>query len=543
MRLWRSRQPGGRAPPRAVHQLVVRLAWGDAIGNQVRYLRELLRSWGYASEIYAAQWDEEYTHQVRPAEDYPREAAEGDALLIHHSYESRLVPLLKRAPGRKALLYHNITPARLFAGFDQALVRGCTAAREELLELRPLVEHAFAWSRFSAEELSAAGYPHVAVLPFAVDWRSFEVAPEPALREQLADGHANLLFVGRAVPSKRLEDVLRVFTAYQRLYQPRSRLVVAGALDRESPYGTWLLGLKELLGPEHVLLLGRVSAAQLSACFSTASAYLSMSRHEGFGVPLLEAMYRQVPVVAYAAAAVPETLGGAGIGSLSADPVDMARLLAALEHNPPLREQVLAGQRARLHSLTQEEVARRLREGLEPFLSATPPATATPPPASVELVCPAFLARPQEPECRLARQLAEQVPGARVLALDTQVRPEGVAPRRHPRGGYEVVAYTADEPLPAAPTAPLPGSSALESAVCASGALPVFLPAHSQVAWDTLPRLRRPAWGVCLQGTELPEQVARHLGPHRVDYDPRQPEPTLATLVQALQPLGAAHAR
>lgn len=543
MRHWRSKRPGGGVPPRAVHQLVVRLAWGDAIGNQVRYLRELLRSWGYASEIYAAQWDEECTHQVRPAEDYLREAAEDDALLIHHSYESRLVPLLKRAPGRKALLYHNITPARLFEGLDQALVRGCKAARQELLELRPLVERAFAWSRFSAEELSAAGYPHVAVLPFAVDWRSFDVAPEPALREQLADGYANILFVGRAVPSKRLEDVLRVFTAYQQLYQPRSRLVVAGALDRESPYGSRLLGTRELLGPEHVLLLGKVSAAQLSACFSAASVYLSMSRHEGFGVPLLEAMYRQVPVVAYAAAAVPETLGGAGIGSLSADPLDMARLLAALERSPPLREQVLAGQRARLESLSQQQVTLRLREGLEPFLSGAPPAAASPPSASVELVCPAFLARPQAPECTLARQLAEQLPGARVLALDTQVQPQGLAPRRLQQGGREVLAYTPDEPLPTAATAPLPGCSALESAVCASPALPVFLPAHTQVALDTLPRLQRPAWGVRMGAAALPEHVALSLGRQLLQHDPQRPEQALHTLTQALRPLRGLRAR
>src|SRR3954471_23593635 len=108
----RSRRAGRPSPARTVHQLVPRLAWGDAVGNQARYLRELLRSWGYASEIYAEQWDEECREQVRPAKDYPREAGADSALLIHHSFESRLVPLVARSPGRKALVYHNITPAR-----------------------------------------------------------------------------------------------------------------------------------------------------------------------------------------------------------------------------------------------------------------------------------------------------------------------------------------------------------------------------------------------------------------------------------------------
>src|SRR5690606_23604178 len=130
---------------------------------------------------------------------------------------------------------------------------------------------------------------------------------------ELDDGCANILFVGRAVPSKRVDDVLRVFTAFQRLYRPDSRLVLAGSLNRDSPHGAFLHQLRELLGAERVRFLGRVSAAQLSACFATATAYLSMSRHEGFGVPLLEAMYRGVPVVAHGAAAVPETMGGAGL--------------------------------------------------------------------------------------------------------------------------------------------------------------------------------------------------------------------------------------
>src|SRR5687768_18296350 len=98
MKPFQSRRAGGPSPARAVHQLVPRLAWGDAVGNQVRYLRELLRSWGYASEIYADQWDEECRPLVRPAKDYPREADDASALLIHHSFESRLVPLIARAP-------------------------------------------------------------------------------------------------------------------------------------------------------------------------------------------------------------------------------------------------------------------------------------------------------------------------------------------------------------------------------------------------------------------------------------------------------------
>ncbi|HEX5747923.1 MAG TPA: glycosyltransferase [Archangium sp.] len=544
MRIPRSRRAAGPSAARAVHQLVPRLAWGDAVGNQVRYLRELLRSWGYASEIYADQWDEECRPLVRPAKDYPREADDSSALIIHHSFESRLVPLIARSPGRKAVVYHNVTPARLFEGFERKVAQACEAARDELLAMRPMVECAWAYSRFSAEELVAAGYPHVSVLPFAVDWRAFDVEPDPVLRAELDDGCANLLFVGRAVPSKRVDDVLRVFTAWQRLYQPRSRLLVAGYLNRETPYGAYLYGLKEMLGAERVQFLGRVSAAQLSACFSVASAYLSMSRHEGFGVPLLEAMYRGVPVVAYGAAAVPETMGGAGVASLTNDPLEIARLLAVLERDPALRREMVAAQRARVEQLGQDAVAEAVREGLQPFLEGTLRAPATGSGASgVNLVCPGFVAAPEAPASELARRLVEQLPGARLLTLDPQPRPVELAPRSLRVGGLEVRAFTPDEPLPRDASRELPGSSSLETALRASRVPTVFLPADSLLARDTLPHLSAEAWGV--RDTSRPlsaPDVGERLGQRLLTFDPSRPEPTVSALVQALRATGALRA-
>ncbi|HET9449655.1 MAG TPA: glycosyl transferase family 1, partial [Aggregicoccus sp.] len=197
VRSFLDRRPAPRSSAKAVHQLLPRLAWGDAVGNQVRYLRTLLRSWGYASEIYAAQWDDSCSTWVRPAESLPGEMDHASALLVHHSFESRLVPLIERTPGRKALLYHNITPAPLFQGFERKVAAACEAGREELWALRPQFERAYAFSRFSAEELAAGGYPPATVLPFAIDWSAFDAAPDPALRAQLEDGSFNVLFVGR----------------------------------------------------------------------------------------------------------------------------------------------------------------------------------------------------------------------------------------------------------------------------------------------------------------------------------------------------------
>ncbi|MBZ4417774.1 glycosyltransferase [Myxococcus sp. RHST-1-4] len=510
------------------------------MGNQVRYLQGLLRRWGHPSDIFAEAWDDACKDQVRPASDYARAAGQDSVLVVHHSFESRLVPLIARAPGRKVLVYHNVTPARLFEGFERKVAAACDAARDELLALRPHVERAFAYSRFSAEELVAAGYRNVSVLPFAIDWGAFDTAPDPALRAELGDGCANVLFVGRAVPSKKVDDVLRVFTAYQKLYQPLSRLVVAGYLHRDGAYGAYLHGLKDVLGAERVRFLGRVSAAQLSACFATATTYLSMSRHEGFGVPLLEAMYRGVPVVAYGAAAVPETMGGAGLATLSDDPAEVAELLAVLERNTALRGQVISAQRARLASLSQDAVAEQVRVAFEGVLSGrVAPSPAPPPAAPVELVCPGFTVRPEEAASRMARSLAERLPGARILAL----RPRGAEPALalgpEDVGGVPVWHFTPDQPPGRAP-APLPGASSLETAVRVSSAPVVLLGADTEVARAVLPHVRERAWGTYEGPPAGPhlESARQHLGRRLVVLEPSRPEDALRTLLSALPSTG-----
>ena len=241
------------SPARAVHQLVPTAGLGRRGGQPGALPAARCCAAGASpSEIYADQWDEELPRPGRaPPEDLPQEAGEDAVLLIHHSFESRLVPLIARSPGRKALVYHNVTPGPALRGFRAARWRAaCEAAREELLALRPLVECAV---RLLALQRRGAGRRRASrtcpCCPSRMDWSAFDAPPDPDAAAELDDGCANVLFVGRAVPSKRVDDVLRVFTAYQRLYQPRSRLLIAGYLNRERPYGAWLHGVRGAAGP------------------------------------------------------------------------------------------------------------------------------------------------------------------------------------------------------------------------------------------------------------------------------------------------------
>ena len=195
------------------------------------------------------------------------------------------------------------------------MVRICTIGREELGTLVPHVDLGLADSEFNRLELEALGFRRTGVLPIYLDFRRYREAPGPVLRRMLDDGRTNLLFVGRLAPNKRPEDLIRLASYWKRFVSPDVRLVLVGKPPRRLAYFDALqaLAYEEGFTPWEVVFLGHVSHEDLLACYSTASLFVSMSEHEGFGVPLVESMLMGVPVLAYGATAVPHTLGGAGV--------------------------------------------------------------------------------------------------------------------------------------------------------------------------------------------------------------------------------------
>jgi len=484
----------------SLHQYVSALSWGDAVGNLARAWQAAFRSWGHSSEIYAGLMDERSRTDARPSSAYAAEASEDAVLLIHHSFESREMSLLERAPGRKAVVYHNVTPASFFEGQDARMARSCLKAREELQALSSFVETAYAFSRFSAEELTAAGFENPTVVPFALDFERLDVPPDTTLLGELSDGCANVLFVGRAVPNKRLEDVVRAFTAYQRLYQPRSRLIVAGEWSAHSPYVAGLRALMAQLKPERVLLLGRVTQAQLSACYAKASAYVSMSCHEGFGVPLIEAMHHGVPVLAYGAAAVPETLGGAGVCTLSPSPEEMARLLAVFDQNPEARARLLHREKARAVDFSLTRALPALRDALAPLLAPRRLHVTRPPPdlPGVTLVAPLLDAQPEAPLSVAARSLAVSLgtsADVQILTLKAEGRPSGNGPEVQNEGLVSVLKYTPETPF-SENAAPPSRSSSLEMAVRVSKDPVIFFDSGTLISRALLPEVQARSFAV-----------------------------------------------
>jgi glycosyltransferase involved in cell wall biosynthesis len=359
----------GPGPTRQAHQVLATLGYGDAIANAVLGIQRVLRAAGFRSDIFTETADRRVEELAR---DYLEltEVSAPDTLLIHHfSLGSRASRLAYALPDRMMLVYHNITPPEFVADGHPALARLCFMGRRELAAFAPRTELAVGVSEFNRGELERLGFTETAVLPVVPDFSHLEEPPDPVIGRLLDDDWTNILFVGRIIPNKKIEDLIRFYAAYQRSFDRRSRLLLVGSAAGFEWYLGTLHDLVRRLKLDHVYFAGQVSNAALGAYYDVADVFLCASEHEGFCVPLVEAFYAGVPVAAYASTAVPATLDGGGVLYTSKDPLQVAALVDALVRDDALRASVLDAQEAALGRLRQQDFPGRLLSLVERALA------------------------------------------------------------------------------------------------------------------------------------------------------------------------------
>jgi len=330
----------------------------------------MLRAMGHDSDLFALTIDDDLRGDVRPFSDPA--ATRGDVTIFHFALPSPMTARFAALDGVKILQYHNITPAAFFAPYDPQLFRLAALGRRELATLAGHVDLALGDSDFNRRELEALGFTRTGVLPIAVNTERITAAPpRPALERILRDGLINVLFVGRIVPNKKIEDHIRLAEIYKRYVDSYYRFIFVGRYDGVPRYYDQVRALiaeYDML-PDRFWFTGPVPDEDLAAFYRWADAYVSLSEHEGFCVPLVEAMAADVPVVAYAAGAVPETLGGAG---LLFEPKDLelaAELLGSVVYDRGVRARVLDGQRRRLQDFAPDRIEAQLKSTLAAFVS------------------------------------------------------------------------------------------------------------------------------------------------------------------------------
>jgi L-malate glycosyltransferase len=353
-----------------IHQVLATLGYGDAIGHEVLGIQRVLRQAGYESEIFVETADhrlEDQTLDYRELIDH----SDADNLIFHHfSLGSKASRTAYALPDRMALIYHNITPPEYFVGVHRTLARQCFRGRRELQAYRDRCDIALGDSEFNRQDLEFLGFPRTSVLPVVPDFSHLDLEPNWLVAGDFDDEWTNILFVGRVIANKKIEDVIQFFHTYHTFYNPRSRLLIVGAQSGFERYLASLHQYVATLGAKHVHFIGHVSDAELVAFYECADLFLCASEHEGFCVPLVESFYKQVPVLAYAATAVPATMDGAGVLFAEKDPVAVATLMDAIVSNAALQDRIVNDQLAAVERLQSKDFAGTLLGFVDKILAA-----------------------------------------------------------------------------------------------------------------------------------------------------------------------------
>lgn len=351
-----------------VHQFAPILEPG-AVGTHTLVARDSLRAAGIESDIYTPEivpaWGD---RGGRLLGEYHGGA---DALVYQLAIGNVAADFVLARSEPLVVNYHNLTPLQYFRGWEPVAAWGVTWGRQQVRALADRATLGIAVSRYNEAELVEAGFARTTVVPFLLDPNALSVEPDETVSAELRGSRAGSqwLFVGRLAPNKAQEDVVKAFAAYRRFHDPDARLhLVGGGVD--STYGRSLTSFITALGLEEAVSLpGPVAPSGLAAYYRSCDVLVVCSEHEGFCVPLVEAMHHRLPIVAFAAAAVPETLGDAGILLDTKDACTVAAAVARLRRDDALRAQLVEAGAARV---AQFDPARAGPEFVDAVTSAAP---------------------------------------------------------------------------------------------------------------------------------------------------------------------------
>ncbi|MCC8050007.1 MAG: glycosyltransferase family 4 protein [Clostridiales bacterium] len=352
-----------------VLQLLPTISYGDGVSNDALAIDNILRENGYNTKIYAENIDERLQDKVNTIGSLSK-LTDKDIVLYHLSTGTQLNYELEKLGGKKLVIYHNVTPPAWFAPYNHTLEDLCRDGLDGVQHLHSVAEYCLADSLYNKEELIQYGYTcDIDVLPILIPFQDYEKAPNRELIDKYKnDGYTNILFTGRIAPNKKQEDIIEAFSYYKKYYNKKARLFLVGSYGGLENYYLRLREYTERLGVEDVYFTGHISFDEILAYYHLADVFLCLSEHEGFCIPLVEAMYFDIPIVAYIGTGVADTLSGVGVGLCTKDPLEVAGVMNRLVTNNEWKKQVIAGQKMRLKNFGYETVSQSFLKHLTDFI-------------------------------------------------------------------------------------------------------------------------------------------------------------------------------
>ena len=349
----------------AVHHFVATYEPG-AIGGHIVEVQRLCHELGWGSEVFT-----EHLRGLpgRHYRDYDRIARPDDVLLYHTAIGTPVSDYVQERTERVVVDHHNLTPVAHFAAWEPGMVHGLAWGRAQLAAMSSRATLAIADSSYNESELHDLGYTHTAVVPILMDLAQLERECDQREAERLASEGPAWLFVGRIAPNKAHHDLIKAFAAYRRVYDGSAVLRITGGSASDRYVDALKAFVSALQLDDAVTFVGSVSDAVLAAHYRAAAVYVSLSDHEGFCVPLLEAMHNELPVVAYASSAVPETLGAGGLCLTSKEPTRVAAAVHRVLRDDAVRSAMVAAGRTQLARFDLPVTRQRMVDALTPLVT------------------------------------------------------------------------------------------------------------------------------------------------------------------------------
>jgi glycosyltransferase involved in cell wall biosynthesis len=351
---------------RRVVQLLSAAGAHDAVTNQALGYARMMRSWSIEGQVYAAVVVPELRRKVRPAHQLAGSLAGDDLIVIHYTAHTRGLEEVLDLPQRKLLVYHNVTPPDLLWDYEPFVAARCAVGRERLADFAGRVDAVATATRFNADDLVRAGFDDVQIVPnlYLFDRERLRPMTNGARYE---DGKTNVIFVGRLAANKRQDELIKAFVLYQRHCNPDSRLILAGGASGIT-YRARLEQVAAAIEARDVVMTGPIEQPALNAAYAASSVFVCLSEHEGFCLPVLEALHFGLPVIAYRAGGVPEVAGDAAVMLDEKDLPTIAELIDLCAREQPLRDELARRGEARLAAFAPDRTEQAVRELVESLL-------------------------------------------------------------------------------------------------------------------------------------------------------------------------------
>ena len=354
--------------PRII-QIVASLNFGDAVGNDVRAIARALKEANYVTGIFTLAIHPKIKDEDVYLINKLPELYENDIIIYHYAAADDLADIIKEAECKVVLRYHNVTPPHFFHDYDDFAEMVTEKGLTQIADLKDAIDYGMVVSEFNKKDLVAMGYQcPISVVPILIPFSDYEQQPSEVVVNKYSDGITNIVFVGRVAPNKRFEDVICAFQKYKNTYDEKARLFLVGNFKETDLYYKHLTEYIREINAKDVIFPGHIPFSEILAYYKIADVFLCMSEHEGFCVPLVEAMFFETPIVAYASTAIPDTLGGSGVLVKEKDMHKIAERMHAVITDEKYRKNIIEGEKKRLKDFSYEHIKEEILEEIEKVL-------------------------------------------------------------------------------------------------------------------------------------------------------------------------------